>query len=178
MSVLYLHHKGIFVSLKNPTIGQGTWKLDARYGELIWKPVSVYSFIISDLPERLGKLLWPHDSHRVHCGGHHLSGALTGFYLLIPSSYWQNVNFIFISQKPLALGLLFNPSLLYCEVEKTFFFSLCFSVKHLTHFCPNWMPLCLKLLHSSVLLDSKDLPVVEIVPFFCLLSWPLNCYYS
>lgn len=35
MSMLYLHHKGIFVSLKNPTIGQGTWKLDARYGELI-----------------------------------------------------------------------------------------------------------------------------------------------
>lgn len=108
-------HKGTYVSLKNPTIGQRRWKLDARYSELIWKLVSIYSFIISDLSERLGALLWPHDSHR-----HHLSGALTGFCVLIPSSYWQNVNFIFISQKTLALGLLFNPSLLYCEVEKNF----------------------------------------------------------
>lgn len=39
---------------------------------------------------------------------------------LVRSLYRLNVNFISVSQKPLALGLLFNPRLLYCEVEKTF----------------------------------------------------------
>lgn len=39
---------------------------------------------------------------------------------LMRSSYRQNVSRISVSHKPLALGLLFNPRLLYCEVEKTF----------------------------------------------------------
>lgn len=119
MPALYLHlHGNIYITEKSY---HRTRQVETGC-KIWWAGVKacLYSFIISYPSERLVELLWPHDSYRIHCGGHHLSGVLTGFYLLIPSSYWQNVNFIFISQKPLALGLLFNSSLLYCEVEKNF----------------------------------------------------------
>lgn len=160
-----IHIQGTYIPLKNLTTGQGRWKLDGRYSELVWKLVSIYSFIISVLSERLGKFLWPHDSHRVHCGGHHLSRAFTGCYSI---KWYQlhtdSVNFI--SQNPLALGLLLIQVCCTVKWGKTFCCSLCFSIKHLTHFCPNWMLLCLKLLHSSVLLDSKDFTRCQNCPPF------------
>lgn len=61
-SASYLHSQGKIDITENSY----SRTRQVEIGELIWEPVSVYSYIISDLSERLEELLRPHDTHRVH----------------------------------------------------------------------------------------------------------------